>query len=100
MTVLPVDYQISLHGFNLILQTISSEHPVLSIDVLRDDAHFESNAHPQPGNSASEHSIRSLLPLPPLFRSVRIFVWAQPVCRREQTPTAGYALGSWSCRQW
>ena len=59
---------------------------IIDIDLSREKVHFGSNACPQPGNSAIERSIG--------LRSFSILVSAQPVRRREQTPIAGYALGS------
>ena len=59
---------------------------IIDIDFTRQKSHFGPNASPQPGNSAIGPS-RGL-------RSFSILVSAQPVRRREQTATAGYALGS------
>lgn len=64
---------------------------MIDIDVSRDNAHFGSNACSQPGNSAIECS---MVPLSTVLCSFSIFVGAQPVRRREQTPIAGYAIGS------
>ena len=82
-----LNYQIFRHVF-----TDVSNANMIDIDFSCDNGHFGSNTCPQPGNSAIE---RSIVPLSTVLCSFSIFVFAQPVRRREQTPIAGYAIGSW-----
>jgi hypothetical protein len=69
---------------------------IIDVNFSRDNSHFGPNVYPQPGISAIE---RFIVPLS-TARSFSVFVFAQSVRRREQTPIAGYAIGLRKSRQW